>query len=344
MTFRLTRLVNICNQGLSESKKTRLPKRSSGIKKCKEGPSESKKTRLLKSKSLDLKLNNINNITETINSNKINLKREYNKQEFSLQGHFNKVLNQVNQVFNSQDPIITIADKKTETPLLIKLSDLLRAMFKDANPFKKKSDTAYLKSFFDIFFTSSIKIKGLKLAQSDIFKKYFSKGAFNEFRTKLALFYLKSANIIKDFVQVPTNSILDHKGFDFLIQKNENNGSDRIMALQVKSSDHYVKRFNGEKQSKRKKKFSRGHNKRVRHDRFHKGHGSNYHKPSKTSKTGILCINAGEKSLPDIANDIKSAIESSSIRSIPVSRFSEDTSQWLDTLIGGFSKKTTQAG
>jgi len=213
-------------------------------------------------------------------------------------------------------------------------------MFKDANPFKKKSDTAYLKSFFDIFFTRSIKINGLNLAQSDIFKKYFSKGAFNEFRTKLALFYLKSANIIKDFVQVPTNSILDHKGIDFLIQKNENNGSDSIRALQVKSSNHYVKRFNGEKQSK-SEEISRRHKKKVRLDRSHKGHGSNYHKPS---KTGIHCINAGEKSLPEIANHIKSAIESPNIRSIPVSSFSEDTSQWFDTLIGGFSKKTTQAG
>jgi hypothetical protein len=216
-------------------------------------------------------------------------------------------------------------------------------MFRDANPFKKHSDTAYLKNFFKVFFTSSIKINGLEKCQSDILKKYFSKGAFNEYRTKLALFYLKSAKVIKDFVQVPTDSKLDHKGFDFLIQKQGNKGSDSIMALQVKSSDHYVNKFNGEKKSK-SEKFSRKHEKRVRSHSLHKGHGSNYYKPSKTSKTGILCINAGAKSLPDIANQIKSAIESPNIKSIPVSEFSEDTSKWLDTLIRSFSKKTTQAG
>ncbi len=314
--FNLTQLVNICSRGSSESKKSRPLK------------------------SISLK---IDQETEAINTDVINLTRKYNNHQFDLKGHFNKVLSQIQEAFNSQTPTITIEDKKTNKLLLIRLSDLLKAMFRDANPFETKSDIAYLKRFFDIFFTSSIKIDGLNPRQSYILKKYFSKGAFNEFRTKLALFYLKSAKIIKDFVQVPTDSILDHKGFDFLIQKKGNNGSDSIMALQVKSSDHYVNKFNGQKKSK-SEKFSRKHGKRVRSHLLHKGHGSNYYKPSKTSKTGILCINAGEKSLPDIANQIKSAIESRNTRSIPVSEFSEDTSQWFDTLIRAFPKKTTQAG
>ncbi|MEY3370306.1 MAG: hypothetical protein RLZZ361_976 [Cyanobacteriota bacterium] len=266
------------------------------------------------------------------------LNRQYDRHDVCLFPLFEPIFNTLKQKFGVKDLTFLInASQDTK----VSLSELLIALFKDVNPFKNVPNN--LNNFISKLYTKSLHIQKLPKDQSKILKKYFSKGAFNEFRTKLALFYLKSANIIKDFVQVPSDSTLDHKGFDFLIQKKGNNGSDSIMALQVKSSDHSVNKFNGEKKSK-SEKFSRKHEKRVRSHSLHNSHGSNYYKPSKTLKTGILCINAGKKSLPDIANQIKSAIESPNTRSIPVSAFSEDTSQWLDTLIQTFPKKTTQAG
>ena len=89
MQFNLTQLVKICNPSSSESKKPRS----------------------LKSISLQ-----INQETEKLNNDEINLNREYNRQKFDLRGQFNKVFHQISQAFNSQNFTININIKKPINP------------------------------------------------------------------------------------------------------------------------------------------------------------------------------------------------------------------------------------
>ena len=120
----------------------------------------------------------------------------------------------------------------------------------------------------------------------------------------MALFLLQACGSIRTFEQCPAFGDLDKNKFDFLVQASNTEKQDSIFAIQVKSCDRAI-----------------------------------------VNKTdGKIYINAHNKSLQEIADDIKKQISSPETTSIPVSEFSEDTSKWLDTLIRSFSKKTTQAG
>ena len=320
VSFSLARLVKFCNSSPSATSALPPPRDSKSI------------TITAESTTNDLKESLKESLPEEF------LNRQYNHHGVSLFPLFEPIFNTLKQKFGDKDQTFLINGSQDTK---VSLSELLIALFKDINPFKNAPIN--LNNFITKLYTKSLQIQRLTEDQSEILKKYFSKGAFNEFRTKLALFYLKSANIIKDFVQVPTGSTLDHKGFDFLIQKQGNNGSDSIMALQVKSCDLGISMLTGFKKNKKPKNHSSKSPKKrksVNHP-VKKQASTNL---CQISKTGILCINAGKKSLPEIANQIKSAIESPNTRSIPVSEFPKDTSKWLNTLIRSFSKKTTQAG
>jgi hypothetical protein len=246
----------------------------------------------------------------------LTLNRDYKKSSFSLNCFLNEVLKSIRENFGVNDSIFKI----NNTSQRVCFRDLVRALFFEGNPFKKtNNEFDNVKNFLQIFTNPFCSIiSNLNEQQKNLLKNLFSKGAFNEYRAKLALFYLKTANVIKDFIHVKRGSILDHEKMDFLILKKckDPQASDELCALQVKSSEFKIQQFKG----------------------FHrKG------RPRNISKSGIMAVNAGEKSLPDLARDIERELDNPKAKKLPVSQLPKDHSQWLDTVIRHFSPRSQPA-
>jgi hypothetical protein len=248
-------------------------------------------------------------------SDELKLEREYKHVKFSLEPFFNELLNSITSVFNNKKNRTFIICKQNQRP--VTFNDLIKALFNDANPFKRNINLN-VKQFLGQLTGPFHNIQSnLDDKQKDLLKEFFSKGAFNEFRAKLALFYLKSAGVIKDFIQSQCASKLDHEKIDFLILKQGKNpqASDEFCALQVKSSDFKLNEFRGSDQQNHRE----------------------------TSLSGIMAVNAGEKSLPVIANAIEIELSKPNTKSLPVNKLDQDCSKWLDQIIQHFSAKPQSA-
>jgi hypothetical protein len=185
----------------------------------------------------------------------------------------------------------------------ISLLDYLKAMFSFKHP--NSLCIEFLNKIPDILkinFTGKV----LNQDQVNFLKTFFSKGLFNEFRTKMALILLQASNKITSFVQTPSFGKLDCQGkIDFLIQTPETTDKKaKVFGIQVKSSEAAIKR--------------------CPHDRK-------------------IYVNAHNKSLTEIADSIKFQISKENTNGIEVSRFTADTSTWLDTVIRHFSPRSQSA-
>ena len=190
----------------------------------------------------------------------------------------------------------------------INLLDFLKELFAFKHP--NSHTLKFLKSIPDSLKINFCKSKNsnknsLTDNQINFLQTFFSKGLFNEFRTKMSLLLLQAKGVITSFEHCPSFGSLDVNQIDFLIEVPTLSAGQSIFAIQVKSSETGI---------------------------------------NNCPRDGKIYINAHNKSLQQIADDIRSQILSPETTSIPVSEFSEDTSQWFDTLIRAFPKKTTQAG
>ncbi len=190
----------------------------------------------------------------------------------------------------------------------INLLDFLKELFAFKHP--HSHTLKFLKSIPDSLKINFCKSKNsnknsLTDNQINFLQTFFSKGLFNEFRTKMSLLLLQAKGVITSFEHCPSFGSLDVNQIDFLIEVPTLSAGQSIFAIQVKSSETGI---------------------------------------NNCPRDGKIYINAHNKSLQQIADDIRSKILSPETTSISVSAFPKDTSKWLDTVIRAFSKKTTQAG
>jgi hypothetical protein len=190
------------------------------------------------------------------------------------------------------------------------LSEYLKAMFGFKHPDTKS--ISFLNAIPDVL---KINFNGFQLNddQKAFLKTFFSKGLFNEIRTKMALILLQACNKISSFVQAPAFGLLDCcEKIDFLIQsplasqdEEKACGQEKVFAIQVKSSDRAVE---------------------------------------DCPKDGKIYINAHDKSLTQIAEDILNKIKKDpKVKGIKISDFASDVNSWMSTLKTTFSTKPQPA-
>lgn len=130
----------------------------------------------------------------------------------------------------------------------------------------------------------------------NLMSNYFSKGAFYEYRAELALEYLKASRAIIDYKHIPRTSYLDRSlGIDFLV-KACIDGREQLMAIQVKSSADAFEKFSSPK--------------KLLWYNMRNGLERN----TQVKRQGMALIEAGGKSLTQIAGRIESLINNPSRR------------------------------